>query len=143
GVVARLVTGPLSLAFAGFPVVLLDWGLVYPTILGLAAAPALAAVLIHLAVDRELLTAPVRIAAIIVMMGIGVGIAHPGAALAGLVIALPITIRALVRQLRGPVLTSPRTVSAGELGRTAVPAVVAVGIVAVWATMAPSTETAP
>ncbi|APX32960.1 hypothetical protein BH708_09825 [Brachybacterium sp. P6-10-X1] len=158
--VARLVTGPLSLAFAGFPLVLLDWGLVYPTILGLAAAPALAAVLIHLALDRELLAAPVRIAAIIAVMGIGVGIAHPGAALAGLIIALPITVLALVRQLRGPVLGalrrpagssarhasrgwSLRAVPAAELGRAAVPAVVAAGIAAVWATMAPSTDTAP
>lgn len=160
GAVARLVTGPLSLAFAGFPLVLLDWGLVYPTILGLAAAPALAAVLIHLALDRTLLAAPVRIAAIIAVMGIGVGIAHPGAALAGLIIALPITVLALVRQLRGPVLGSLRrpagarsrhasrgwslrTVPAWDLGRAAVLTVVAAGIVAVWATMAPSTDTAP
>lgn len=160
GAVARLVTGPLTLAFSGFPLVLLNWGLVYPTILALAAAPALAAVLIHLALDHELLRSPVRIAAIIGAMGVGVGIAHPGAALAALIIALPLTLLALIRHLDRSVLrslrrptsasarhassgTSLRSIPAADLARAAVLAVVAAGIVAVWATMAPSTDTAP
>ncbi|GAA1491125.1 DUF6541 family protein [Brachybacterium sacelli] len=160
GAIARLVTGPLSLAFAGFPLVLLDWGLVYPTILALAAAPALAAAVIHLAIDHELLAAPVRIAAIIGAMGIGVGIAHPGAALAALILALPIALLTLVRHLDRSVLrslrrptsstsrhassgSSLRSIPAGDLARTAVLAVVVAGIVAVWATMAPTTDTAP
>ncbi|MCT1385098.1 hypothetical protein M4D54_05550 [Brachybacterium sp. p3-SID1565] len=100
GTLARLITGPLSLAFAGYPAVLLDWGLVYPTILGLAVAPAMAALFIHLALDPELLRSPVRTAGLIGLTGVGVGIAHPSAALSALIIALPIVAVALVRHLR-------------------------------------------
>ena len=106
----RLVVGPILLAFPGFPLVLMDWGLVYPTILGLAVAPALAAALVHLIERRTLLSAPVQSCLLVGLTGIGVGIAHPGSALVGLIIVLPLSVAALVRHVdrslrrrRGPV----------------------------------------
>lgn len=101
--VTRLLVGPLLLAFPGFPLVLLDWGLVYPTILGLAVAPALAAVLVHMIRDRTLRDTPVRTTLLIAAVGIGVGIAHPGAALAALLIVLPLAAVALISHVAGAV----------------------------------------
>ncbi|WP_193106935.1 DUF6541 family protein [Brachybacterium sp. FME24] len=148
-VAVRLIAGPLMFAFPGFPLVLLDWGLVYPTILGLALAPALAAVLLHTVLRRTLLDSPVQILLIIALTGIGVGIAHPGSALAGLIIVLPVAIAALIRHLDRTVLRPSRSgrevrrIPRGDLVWAGLLAALSLAIAAVWLLMTPSTATAP
>ncbi|MFC7456937.1 DUF6541 family protein [Brachybacterium sp. GCM10030267] len=155
----RLLCGPLLLAFPGFPLVLIDWGLVYPTILGLAVVPALSAALLHMVLRRTLLTAPVQTCLIVVLSGIGAGMAHPGGTLAGLILVLPIPAVLLARHLE-TMLRAPRDeVDAGARhldpsrdrgARTRVDVVWAVllgavcaAIVLLWLTLTPSTATAP
>lgn len=43
GIFGRLAVGPLALASVSFPFALLDWGTLYPNLLGLALAPAVVA----------------------------------------------------------------------------------------------------
>lgn len=169
----RLVVGPLLLAFPGFPLVLLDWGMVYPTILGLAAVPALAAALVHLIERRTLLSAPVQSCLVVGLTGIGVGIAHPGSALVGLIIVLPLSVAALIRHVdrtlrrrHHPVdeqapdaesapasETASTSESAPTPARRSIPradlvwagllTALSVMIAGIWLGMAPSTATAP
>ena len=167
----RLVVGPLLLAFPGFPLVLMDWGLVYPTILGLAVAPALAAALVHLIERRTLLSAPVQSCLLVGLTGIGVGIAHPGSALVGLIIVLPLSIAALIRHVdsslrrrRSPVdeqvpdaeptpapASTPtptptptrRSIPRSDLVWAGLLTALSVAIAGIWLVMTPSTATAP
>lgn len=159
-VVTRLVVGPLLLAFPGFPLVLLDWGLVYPTILGLAVAPALSAVLIHMIRRRTLLVTPVRTVLLVGAVGVGVGIAHPGSALVALIIVLPLAAVALAVHLKHAVVR-PGHRPAGNDGPAARPGlrlrsiprtdllwalllvVLVLTILLLWWRMTPTTDTAP
>ncbi|WP_114853506.1 DUF6541 family protein [Brachybacterium sp. YJGR34] len=158
--VVRMLVGPLLLALPGFPLVLLDWGLVYPTILGLAVVPVLAAVLVHAARGEALLDAPVRLGLIIAAIGVGAGIAHPGSALVGLIIVLPIAAASLVRHLQRTMVAPVREVARSgarhttplralrdtprrDVVRAAVLAAMVLAIVVLWAVMSPSTATAP
>ncbi|ATG51013.1 hypothetical protein CFK38_05315 [Brachybacterium vulturis] len=158
--VVRLICGPLILAFPGFPLVLLDWGLIYPTILGLATAPALAAALVHMIRHRSVVTAPLRTVLVIGFLGVGAGIAHPGAALIPLIMVLPLAVLALVRSVHGIIVQrEPRAIgvnarhvethrdgrlpSRGEVVWPAALAAIVLAIVLLWITVAPSTSTAP
>jgi hypothetical protein len=115
---------------------------------------------VHTILERTLIPSPVQICLIVVLTGIGVGVAHPGSALVGLIIVLPIAVAALVRHLQRTVLR-PRTSPLGAGARHAEPvpahrrttrtdlvwagllAALALTITAVWFLMTPSTATAP
>jgi hypothetical protein len=100
GLIVRVATPVVALAFPSFPLGLLGWGLVYPYILGLAVAPALAALGIDLLRRRRILASPVRTVVTVALVGVGVGIAHPSAAIVGLLVVVPFEGLELARALR-------------------------------------------
>lgn len=100
GLIVRLATPVVALAFPSYPLGLLGWGIAYPYILGIAVAPVLAALGIDLLRRRRILSCPVRTTLTVALAGIGTGIAHPSAAIIALLVVLPFEALELLRSLR-------------------------------------------
>ena len=93
----RFLAGPLSLASVSFPLALLEWGPLYPNVLGLALTPAMIAAGWHvLGLARtRLLATPLAIGAL-VGATLATLLSHPGGTVAGALMLLPAAIAALV-----------------------------------------------
>ena len=94
-----LASGSLSAAFVGFPLMLMDWGVLYPNMLGIALIPAaivIATQLFNFTQQRVLSTS------VSVLLGLiacaGIAIAHPNAIMSYLLILVPLFLVYLVLQ---------------------------------------------
>lgn len=94
-----LATGVLSVSFASFPVLLTEFGVLYPNLLGLALAPAAIGLGIQVlgspTTVRRL--SPVTALGLLVASFVGIGFAHPNAVLFVLLVAVPALLLTAVR----------------------------------------------
>lgn len=97
----RLLLGPLALSSVSFPLSFLDWGPLFPNLLGLALAPVLIAAGWH---GLGLARAPrLGLAAAVTLLIIGIAttmLAHPNATLTAGLLLVPVAVRALWRARR-------------------------------------------
>lgn len=100
--VALVGTGVIAAAMPVFPLLLMDYGVLYPYQLGLAMLPATLAVTAWLArIGFLRLGRPWQgIALTLVLLG-GMGLAHPGAFVSWLALTLPFAVLLFVRFWRG------------------------------------------
>ena len=94
---AALVAGVLSSAFGAFPILLFDFGVLYPNAYGYALLPAVLAVGVELlgVADperRRLRGEVIRLGVLLLALVGGLGLAHPNAFLALLALAAPLLI---------------------------------------------------
>jgi hypothetical protein len=153
GLIVRLATPVVALAFPSYPLGLLGFGIAYPYILGIAVAPVLAALGIDLLRRRRILSCPVRTTLTVTLAGIGTGIAHPSAAITALLVVLPFEALELLRSLRA-LRRSPHTRAARTRDRHAptstrrpwlwsvLLAVFVLGTCAIWVLVVPSLSSA-
>lgn len=104
---AVVVSGVLAAAFGAFPILLFDFGVLYPNAFGYALLPGVLAVAIEFlgiaapAVERSRADV-VRLGVLLVGLAGGLGLVHPNAFLALLALSAPLLIPwALQRQKRG------------------------------------------
>jgi hypothetical protein len=93
--------GVLVCSFGSFPLLLLDWGVLYPNLLSLALIPAglgLVAVVLGLAPAARL-TRPAA-CALLLLAGPAIAVAHPNGAMSLVALTLPALVIALVVGLR-------------------------------------------
>lgn len=98
---AMVATGVLASAFAAFPYLLIDFGVLYPYMLGLSLLPAALAVVIvaaRLAVDQTFGNPTVWIALLGVIPGLA--LAHPSVFLSLVALSAPLGLYFVVFQLR-------------------------------------------
>lgn len=96
-----LSAGVLSAGAASFPLLMIDYGVLYPYFLALTALPAVVAFsirLLGLGVERPEPTLPLVLTGAVMLVGIAV--AHPGALVAWLFVAMVSALWAWVRFLR-------------------------------------------
>ncbi|MFW0118942.1 DUF6541 family protein [Rothia sp. P5764] len=99
--VSLVGTGAISASFIAFPFLLMRWGILYPNSLGIALIPVgigLAAQIFRLAHLRTLASVQGIFLGIFVCLGIG--LAHPNAALTLLVLCLPMVVVRMYLQVR-------------------------------------------
>ncbi|MGQ4549296.1 DUF6541 family protein [Dermabacteraceae bacterium P13077] len=101
-----LATGVLSASFANFPLELLDFGVLYPNMLGIAIVGQLAALTYLLFTGKYGDYMPLSsVLALGLLGGIGLGLSHPNAILLFTILALAILlgvcVHALARAFRG------------------------------------------
>ncbi|MDY6052251.1 MAG: DUF6541 family protein [Rothia sp. (in: high G+C Gram-positive bacteria)] len=96
---AVLVTGALAASFTAYPILLLDFGVLYPNLLGIALIPpvlALLAQLFRVVKVRYVATVPAVLLGI--PAGLALSLAHPNALMSALVMAVPIFAARLYAQ---------------------------------------------
>lgn len=128
-------------AFPTFPLLLVEFGVLYPNLLGLALAPALLLVLARLVGLAQ--TEPLSIPATLLigaLGSLGLGLAHPSAAMALFVYAIPLCLVAGVRGIARVLVPRTRTRRAVATGAIAVAMAVAVPVAAslAWPVVRPS-----
>jgi len=101
--ISTLVAGILTSSFAAFPYLLLEFGVLYPNLLGLCLVPSMIAVALSCSGLGKGQRLPVFGAGLTLLVGLaGVGLAHPNTALVLCAIVIPLLIwdrglRALTR----------------------------------------------
>lgn len=88
---AVLVTGALAASFTAYPILLLDFGVLYPNLLGISLIPpviALIAQVFRVVSIRRLAT--VQAVLLGIPAGLALALAHPNALMSALVMAIPI-----------------------------------------------------
>ena len=100
--VVMIAAGALSGLIPAFPILMLDYGVLYPYLLGVALVPAaLAAMLALLGLDREEPSRPAVILVFAVLGALpGIAVAHPGAFVAWMVLAMVAAVIAYIALLR-------------------------------------------
>lgn len=91
GALATLLTGVLSAAFIGFPLLLINFGVLYPNSLGLALIPAGLSVVAQM--FRVVQVRPLETVASVYLglfVALGIALAHPNAIMSLLVLTVPI-----------------------------------------------------
>ncbi|TFD50797.1 hypothetical protein E3T55_08340 [Cryobacterium frigoriphilum] len=114
-----VLTGVFSAAFAAFPLLLVEWGVLYPVLLAFSLLPlVLGTLVIALGVGtRPLLEPWGRWLLFFWLLG-GMGLAHPSAVFGLLVVALPLSVHGLsiwVGAARNRVVRRRRTILGGGL----------------------------
>lgn len=129
GVAGRLALGPLALSSVSFPLMLTAWGTLYPNLLGIAITPVFLAAAWDAFGRREQPALGLgSVAAITVLTGSAMALAHPNAALSGGLLLLPVALVALWPALRRADLRAVR----GSAWWTASVAAFAVGFPVAW-----------
>ncbi|RRO18923.1 hypothetical protein EIL87_05300 [Saccharopolyspora rhizosphaerae] len=96
-----IVTGLYSVGFAAFPWGLLQWGVLWPNLLGLSLVPtALGLVLTVLGQAVDDVVGRPRALVLLVVVLVGMGLAHPNAVVSFLVMALVVALLVSVRRFR-------------------------------------------
>ena len=97
--VAVAAAGALSAGFAAFPILLLDFGVLYPNFLSVSMLPAsLAAVAILFGLSQDLPVDPWARFGLPLLLVPGVALAHPNGFMSLLVLSVPIAIQAYWRR---------------------------------------------
>lgn len=123
---AVVISAALSTGFGAFPILLFDFGVLYPNAMAYALLPAgVAAVIWSLHASGR--ASFVRAVVLLLVVTAGIGLAHPNAMLALYAIGLALTVlafvsRSIARPSRNAILT-----------RVAIVVALAVGLVGVWA----------
>lgn len=95
--VAVGAAGILSALFAPFPILLLNWGVLYPNFLAISMLPAaLASIAVLFRVARDLVWPPLPRFALPVLIVPGLALAHPNGFMSLVILALPIVLQAYV-----------------------------------------------
>ncbi|CAI3801100.1 DUF6541 family protein [Pseudarthrobacter sp. MM222] len=101
--VAVGAAGILSAMFAAFPILLLDFGVLYPNFLAISMLPAaLASVALLFRVARELEWPPLPRFVLPVLIIPGLALAHPNGFMSLVILAVPIALQAYVQTYLGP-----------------------------------------
>lgn len=128
--------GVLISSFSAYPYLLIDWGVLYPNYLGIAAVPAVAGIVVLVCRNGVVLS---RRGAMLPWLGLvglaGIGLSHPNSVITLMVLVIPFLIS---RVLRRSVLSSimlrstPRTLRKVVLGL-----LLTLGLVAAWLVLRP------
>jgi hypothetical protein len=117
----------LTLGFALFPVGFLNWGVLYPNLLGIALIPVGLGLLLMAFRGRGLSVRGAQ-GVLLVCIGLavigGIAVAHPSALLAALVLSWPLALAFVISMWSGP--ARPRVVA------TVLLAAVSVGLIMIW-----------
>lgn len=139
-IVPTVVAGVLSAAFGAFPLLLLDFGVLYPNFLGVSLVPSVLALVIGaLGLARRQGQLPVPLRWILLLLAVpGLGLGHPSAVLAVMAFSVPLVLAAVIRRIRAV----PHPLRSGRawlhaLGFVLYGAVVAV----VWNAVRPAADT--
>ena len=110
---ALLVAGVFSAAFAAFPLMLVQFGVLYPNLLALALLPiALGALVAAVGKGRDPgLERPGRWLMVFWLVG-GMGLAHPNAVFGFMVLGLPLVVQASVEYIRDAARPAQRRIRA-------------------------------
>ncbi|KAD4060526.1 hypothetical protein GD627_05705 [Arthrobacter yangruifuii] len=136
--VPTLIAGVLSAAFGAFPLLLVDFGVLYPNFLGVSLIPAVLGILISvLGLARR--TSSLRLMWLLLILAVpGLALAHPSAFLAVTAFSVPLVIAAAIRRVR-------MEHSAKRAGRSwlyiAAFVLYAVGVVMLWNAVRPEQDT--
>lgn len=100
--VVALATGVLSASFTAYPLLAMDFGVLYPNLLGLALAPVVIALGVQLfRVTKVRSMAPSAAFALLLLAGPGVALAHPNAAITIVVFATAVVAVRIGTSTRG------------------------------------------
>lgn len=115
--VGLVLAGVVSTAFAGFPYLLLDFGVLYPNFLAYALVPSLLAVLAAVFGLPSALRRPEAIA-LVLPAAAGAALAHPNGLMTTVAMGAPIVLASLLRHRRAlrEAGQSSRRVTVGHLG---------------------------
>ncbi|MHC2999652.1 DUF6541 family protein [Microbacterium sp. HJ5] len=117
----------LTLCFALFPLGFLNWGVLYPNLLGIALIPVGLGLLLTAFRTRALSVRGWQ-GTLLVCIGLavigGIAVAHPSALLAALVLSWPLALASVISMWSGP--ARPRIVATVTL------AAVSIGLVMIW-----------
>ncbi|MDQ0820217.1 hypothetical protein QFZ79_002511 [Arthrobacter sp. V4I6] len=95
--------GILAAAFAAFPILPLDFGVLYPNFLAISVLPAaLASVAVLFRVARHLQWPPLPGFALPLLIIPGLALAHPNGFMSLVILSVPIVLQAYVRSYLGP-----------------------------------------
>ncbi|WP_325791513.1 DUF6541 family protein [Arthrobacter koreensis] len=99
-VVPTLLAGVLAGAFGTFPLLLVDFGVLYPNFLGVSLIPAVLGILLAvLGLARR--SAPLPLLWLLLLAALpGLGLGHPSAVLAVTAFSVPLVIAAVTRRVR-------------------------------------------
>ncbi|WP_146361435.1 DUF6541 family protein [Arthrobacter yangruifuii] len=99
-IVPTLIAGVLSGAFGAFPLLLVDFGVLYPNFLGVSLIPAVLGILLSvLGLARR--SGSLRLMWLLLILAIpGLGLAHPSAFLAVTAFSVPLVVAAVIRRVR-------------------------------------------
>lgn len=137
--VPLLLTGVLSAAFGSFPLLLVNFGVLYPNFLGISLLPALLAVLIAaLGLGRSGTSRTVLWGLFLVTLP-GVALAHPSVIAALIAFSIPLALAVAVRTLARPRATTRRRVVAAGVTVVSL-AVYWYLLVTVWGLLRPAEE---
>ena len=99
-VVPVLVAGVLAAGFGAFPLLLVNFGVLYPNFLGVSLIPSVLAILVGaLGLAREPALTPLMSWILLVLALPGLALAHPSAALAVIAFSVPMIIAAIIRSV--------------------------------------------
>src|SRR5699024_2940129 len=99
--IPMLFAGALSAVFGAFPYLMVTFGVLYPFFLSLALLPtALALLAMATGVAHQHNTPRWILVSVLLLVSVGLGLAHPSTFLALLLFAIPIFLVALVRHQR-------------------------------------------
>lgn len=99
-VIPTLVAGVLAGAFGAFPLLLVDFGVLYPNFLGVALIPSVLGILLAVLglVPRSM---PLGMAWLLLLAAVpGLGLGHPSAVLAVTAFSVPLVVAGVVRRIR-------------------------------------------
>ena len=97
--VAMVVAGGLAAAFGAFPYLMVDFGVLYPYMLGLSLAPAaLAYVVLALRVGVQPTMRPSRARLALIGVAPGVALSHPSVIMGIIALSLPIILTVIYRE---------------------------------------------
>ncbi|WP_426996339.1 DUF6541 family protein [Pseudarthrobacter sp. N5] len=140
--VAVGAAGILSAAFAAFPVLLLDFGVLYPNFLSISLLPAaLSGVVLMFGLGRHLTWPPLSRLILPLLLVPGLALAHPNGFMSLLVLSVPVAAQAYyLRYLRGRAYRGERRpewrlATAGLAAATVV-------LVLLWAVIRPPSDAA-
>lgn len=99
-IVPTLIAAVLSGAFGAFPLMLVDFGVLYPNFLGVSLVPAVLGVLLGvLGLARR--SGSLRLMWLLLILAVpGLGLGHPSAFLAATAFSVPLVIAAVIRRVR-------------------------------------------
>ena len=99
-IVPTLIAGVLSGAFGAFPLLLVDFGVLYPNFLGVSLIPAVLGILLSV-LGLAQRSGSLRMMWLLLILAIpGLGLAHPSAFLAVAAFSVPLVVAAVIRRVR-------------------------------------------
>lgn len=136
--VPTLIAGVLSGAFGAFPLLLVNFGVLYPNFLGVSLIPAVLGVLLSvLGLARRNISLPLAWLLLIALLP-GLGLGHPSAFLAVTAFSVPLVLAAVIRRV-GIEYSQSRAVRAWLYILVFV--LYAVGVVMLWNAVRPEDDT--